>query len=252
MTKPKRNYTGINEEELQALANCSGEAVRLYIALCMFCYGPKSTGFASKEQIMLKMHKQSLMEKKGWKTNMNKLFSQLEKAGLFDWGDKRRAWNATNKWALPIKATVVATSQVKSTRQSSKKYSGGQVKNTSTSSNKHSEGQVKSTHHNNKSNNKSNNKNEEYNIIYKIIEHEGLKYRFREVPTDRIEKHTILHDLETTKTYRILWDYYPPDILEWLEHLLKSKHTFPNSKAKMIRYLEEFDYSDIDPVDSRE
>ena len=85
MTKPKRNYTGINEEELQALAKCSGEAVRLYIALCMFCYGPKSTGFASKEQIMLKMHKQSLMEKKGWKTNMNKLFSQLEKAGLFEW-----------------------------------------------------------------------------------------------------------------------------------------------------------------------
>jgi hypothetical protein len=261
-SKPTRSYTGLWNEELLALAPCSGEAVRLYIALSLFCYGPATKGFAGKEMIAEKMMRRNkkgelLTSKVGWKSNMNKLFRELESHGLFHWGDKRRAWNRTNQWSLPVKAAIVASmkkgkkGQVDSTRGAGKMDLESQVDSTEKSSKKNLESQVNSTHHNSRMNSKLDITIEEYNILYKIKTLEdGSQYEFLRVPEDRIERHKILDKLGTGKGSRILWLYDPTDIYIWYDELMKRENHYPEAKKKMKKFIEDFQWSELDPINA--
>lgn len=134
----RKSYTGLSSDELLALSQCGGEAVRLYIALALHCYGRKTKGFASKKKLLHTMGKEKRLGGKGWKSNMNKLFRELESAGLFHWGNKRRVWTKDNQWGLPMKAKVIHRQELK--KQKEQKQS--QVKNDSPSQDSYSESQV--------------------------------------------------------------------------------------------------------------
>lgn len=91
------NYLGISHREIQALGKVNGEAMRLYIAVASFAYGPKTVCHPQWWQIAERIGK------KLDKSNGRKLASQLEKAGLV----KRGEFGQPDRWRLILKEQII-------------------------------------------------------------------------------------------------------------------------------------------------
>lgn len=213
-------YTGLTLEELQALSECSGEAVRVYWALSMYCYGNKWSGYASKETIIRNMGKECLLvcpktgKEKNWKQPFNRILRQLEEAGLLDRGNKNRAWCSSNPWTLTLKRKIVR-------RRLKQKGSTSQQKGSSSRTNKVQKVEPKRFTRIIELNNIINNSS--YSI-----EHENCSMtNMSTADSSMIENKTgnqyqvseILIRLEKEKDTQILWNYH----IEDLNEILKSK-----------------------------
>lgn len=211
-------YTGLTLEELQALSECSGEAVRVYWALSMYCYGNKWSGYAGKETIIRNMGKECLLvcpktgKKKNWKQPFNRILRQLEEAGLLDRGDKTRAWCSSNPWTLTLKRKIVRERlKQKGSTSGTNKVQEGEPKKFKARTNK--------VHHKNKKNNIINNK---FNNTSYSIEHENCSIT---AGSSMIENKTgnqyqvseILVKLEKEKNTAVLWNYHIEDLNEILK-----------------------------------
>lgn len=78
------------------------------------------------------------------------------------------------------------------------------------------------------------------NIMFKTKVVKGVEIEFRILPSDRLERAGILNKLETKKGSKLLDDYDPEDILEWLEELSKHQHLYGVSRAKMMKWLQDW------------
>jgi len=217
-------YCGISRKEFTALGAVSGQAFRLYVAITLFAMGQKTTCFPSWSRI------KEIMGKPDYSTRqLQKLAVQLEEHGFIKRGKPGISGNP--RFRLLLKERV-------------QNERGERTKTTPKSEQKGQEGASKKTTHNNKKNNKKNNKNNIISQKSKTYKN-GKTITYRVLPTDRIEKAEILHTLETTRRTALLNHYDPEDILEWLEELQKSRHTFPKSKAKMTKFLQDWDIDEF-------
>jgi hypothetical protein len=96
-----RGYVGLSVEELQALSNVSGEAVRLYWAVASFAYGDKVVAHPKWETISERIGK-TLDPRNG-----RRLAKQLEEAGLV----RRGKFGKEDRWRLVLKEQIILRRQ---------------------------------------------------------------------------------------------------------------------------------------------
>jgi hypothetical protein len=242
-------YTGLDAEELKALSIVNGEAVRVYLALSMRCFGKTYTGFASKETLIRDMGMDHLLfdeetgKAKNWLQPFNRKLKELEDAGLLDRGKKRFPWSKGNPWTLTLKKKILEKRMKQKGSVKKQKGSETRTKSVSKENQLSSDERTEKVQHNNKLNNKNNNKLNNISYInineYEEYEREGSMYR--RLPEDTEKRMEILHILETKDGYAVLWYFHLDEIVHWWSGFTGGGDTVPQgfqlSHSKITQFI---------------
>ena len=231
--KPLPIYVGLSTKEFQALSAVSGEAFRLYLAVSSFAMGLKTTCYPKWSQIKEIMGKPDADTR-----HLKRLAKQLEDANII----ARGKFGSKDRWRLLLKEQV---QQQRGSKLPPQNYPLPGSKLPPQQGQNYPLPGSKLPPVNKKINKKNKNKIKIISNETKVKTISGKEIEFKIIPEEKEEQAKILHILETTKQERLLWDYDPVDILKWLEELNTTRHLFPETKAKMIKFLQDWKAEDL-------
>ena len=238
MAEKEPKFITLNTEEFKALGNCSGSALRLYIALSAFAWKGKYTCYPKWSQIT------KIMGKDVATSNLKRAAKELEKAGLL----KRGEFGSKQRFILLLKKKLVKEhfnddeGVSETSPEGIKTIPSDGIKIIPTPYQNDTEGVSNSSPVKKEVKSKLKSKNKDTSS-YEKKGTAGLK--FKVLPEAKHERWKLLQKIEVEGQSRWLHEYDPFDIGEWAEELERNHpQGFPRSKEAMLKFIKNWDHKD--------